>query len=942
MTSRSKKIKNIFRDLLASELIISADDQNKVLPQNDDEEVIDEDVEEDVEEDFDEEGFDGNKFTEQLFKYVQVEEPEKEPEKGLKDPEPKQKEKNKFIPPEVMEEALTGIKVQKKEPIMPHRVVDQPLRIDMPQEMETSSFTKGEVVGKVCDLCGRFNFPGWKTECSYCKKVYNILTDLVDFKGLTTFEAFKAVSSGRQFKENKEEDFAGMITSPGRMITNKRYYLTIDELKEIWMKKGIIKLPDKPEDLSLRFEDKRGLVGIPKRLKLDYALETQLNVQRVEKEIFDPKTQKKIKVKDVYYDPNGIPVPIPYKDRNYFSLYDISKKMEMSPDAVVKEIHDYNNEHGLSGDKQIRPVRYYDDLNQVFNWKAIEPIFRSRIVEVYENSKKTYLNKIQQRVELLNKKLEELELTKQTFVYTKETLQRQIKDYKFKAELAQLFKFRVQSAEIIKKVNTSKNDEEKRVLIQELENINKSKEALEKKYGYMLDKVKEQMTAATENLSRIDKKIERMKKSKASLIENFKDFINAVGKPGEVPEELKPSSLQKAKTGKEATIGEAINIEEFMKGEKKAGKINSFLKLADEEQLDFGFGKPQKKELGSSLEELLRGLLPKQRENIEEQIRKIRLTKLTKEEAEDRLDAEGGPLSSGKIKTIEQRKERKKEIQRLIDNEKPSLEEAISRYEATHEKPVLPAPEFKAPKKEMEKSFSDKECPFCKKKKITKGSDKCSECGFVSAPNRKDIIVEQIIFRTLFDKNGNSIPKLDENGEPVINSRGEVVTKKRPEKIYSMVSVQYDELGNPEWATARKASHITPDLGAKTLSERLEVYKKVDREPPRIREIKPLSKTKDDYVPVFKFERDDNNELQKVDTGVKTHKDKAKNGPEPDQKIKPENFENYPVIHEAIKFINNEQLSDRIRVWTYKDTYQPKKIEVDKKKDTNPTILPTE
>ena len=84
----------------------------------------------------------------------------------------------------------------KKEPIIPHREISPQLDI-FNTETVGPKITGGEVVGKVCDLCGRFNFPAWKKECGFCKKTYNYIRDLVDLKGMTPAQAIRLIANGK-------------------------------------------------------------------------------------------------------------------------------------------------------------------------------------------------------------------------------------------------------------------------------------------------------------------------------------------------------------------------------------------------------------------------------------------------------------------------------------------------------------------------------------------------------------------------------------------------------------------------------------------------------------------------------------------------------------------------------------------------------------------------
>ena len=227
------------------------------------------------------------------------------------------------------------------------------------------------------------------------------------------------------------------------------------------------------------------------------------------------------------------------------------------------------------------------------------------------------------------------------------------------------------------------------------------------------------------------------------------------------------------------------------------------------------------------------------------------------------------------------------------------------------------------------------------KTKITKGSARCSSCGFISAPNRKDIIIEQTVFRFVRDKNGDLIPKLDSDGSQMMDARGMPMFKKRPEKFHSLVSIQFDEFGQPKWATARKVSAATPDPGAKTGKELQSFYEKMSKEKPKIRDIKPLTQTFEDFRSVFEFVVDEETGQEtKVNTGKKEHKQRCRGCPDPWIKVKPEQFGDFLTIEAAYKFTKDEDPGNNIKAWMFKEVYQPKKEESERPKTFEPTILP--
>jgi len=926
MISRFENIKNLYRQVIASELVSSADDHKSK-----EEEYL--------------KGLSEGLLTEET--------------KSTKPTAtPKGKSEEKFIPLEELGKQLGGATPLKKTPIFPHREKGKTLDLTLPDEMETTKFTPGAIKGKVCDICGKFNFPAWRKECSYCKRTYNFMRDLVDFKGLTPAKAAKAIAGG-QTRVPTEEEFAGVITSPERLPVKKKHYLTEDQLKEIWMKGGKIMLPDLPETLDQRFEDKKGLIGVPNIIKMQNALETQLNVQTIDKEVFDPKTGQTFKTKDVYYNTEGEPVPIKYSERDFFSIADIAKKLKLDVTGVLKAITNYNEAQGLKPNdpKAIRPVRYYDELNQIFSWKnSIEPVFKDRIKEVYKMFKNTYLSNLSQRKEKLDEDILKLELSVNMITNNKNKIQENIEKHSDRKALATLFKLRQDTSELFNKINELKGEPTKRnALIDKLNKINETKEPLESKYGKDLNTFIQKMKETTDELMRISKRIKRMKQSRDNIITEARNYIDAVGKPGQIPEELKPADLQKAQTGHSAPVNGDIDLEELgtkLTGKKKAYQLNSFLKIADDSdkidklpgQLELPFsefdptGRKEK-----ALKTIFRDLTPEELEKRKIRVKIIMKGKLTREEAEDRLDASNDLLTNEENLTPKQKIERQNKIRKLME-EHPTEEEAISRLDAIESSKPLPMKEKQMIEHKKELSgdiYKEQECPFCKKNKIIKDSDRCTSCGFISVPNRKDVVVEKTQFKLVYDKDGNSIPKLDTDGNQMIDIHGNSIFKKRPEKQYSLVSIQFDDLGQPKWAQARKVSATTPDIGTKTKEEKEKFYERMGKENPKIREIKPLTKTPEDFRPIYNWIIDEKTKTEKkVDSGKKEHKQKCKGCPDPWVKVKPEQFSEFPVIEEAYKFIKGDKLNENTKAWLFQNIYQPKEEKIDKQKSFEPTILP--
>lgn len=928
MASRSDRIKNIYRQVIASELVSIADDKEK--------EELDE-------------------LAKGLLTDTVVE-PEAEPTKQKE----VKKEKPAFVPPEELAKEL-GVEmtdVPKKTPILPHREKERPLRMDLPEEMESTKFTPGEIRGKVCDICGRFNFPAWRKECSHCRRTYKYLHDLVFLGGMPLRQAIE-IAGGKK-SQPTEEELAGLITMPERLSTKKKYYLTPEQLKEIWLKEGKVPLPEEPEDLTMRYEDKRGLVGVPNRIMMEYALTTKFNVERVDKEVFDPKTGKALKVKDVYYDHEGKPVPLKYREREYFSLQEIARELKLDPTTVLHQISQYNN---TRSDKDvIKPAGYWDQLNQAFNWeKSIEPVFGERIKEVYEMFKNTYIFQLSKRKEKLDEEVKNLQLTINSYKNREKQIQTEFKDHPQAKEMVKLSKLRIAAKELYSKISETKDKpEERAALVEKLNKVNEVKDPLEKVLKHELNSFEERMKEIKKVLIRSGKLIEAKQKAISSVLTKARDYITAVGKPGQAPEEIKPADLHKARTGGEKQEDEDLNLEDLateLMGEKKASRVNNLLKLSakwweekekelkplpGQTELPFPEYDPfRKSRHEKALKEVMREPTKEEEAKNVIKIRNIMKGRITREEAEDRLEAAGDPLASEEGLTPEQKKERRIKLQKLM-LEHPTEDEAKARIESVESRPLPISPKIMEPKStSLEGTYEDRECPHCGKKKIMTGSTRCSSCGFISAPNRKEVIVEETMFRLVRDKDGNPIPKLDAEGNQMIDARGKPMFKKRPEKMYSHVSIQLDDLGHPKWAQARKVSAVSPDAGGKIGKERELFFDRMSKESPKIREIKPLTKTPEDFRPIFEVQVDEGGNESRVDTGEKEHKQKCRGCPNPWVKVKLEEFGTYPTIENAYKFIEHEQLGNNVRAWMFQDIYQPKEEKTDKPKTFEPTILPT-
>jgi hypothetical protein len=320
----------------------------------------------------------------------------------------------------------------------------------------------------------------------------------------------------------------------------------------------------------------------------------------------------------------------------------------------------------------------------------------------------------------------------------------------------------------------------------------------------------------------------------------------------------------------------------------------------------------------------------------------IKRTRVTREEAEDRLwDAEH-PLADEEGLNPKQLAERNKLIKEIM-TESPTEEEANARVEEMEAKPMdirrprSMEPEMKEPEVS---SFSERECSRCKEKGFLGDSAICQKCGFREPEHMKQVIIQNVTFPLILDKEGNPIPKLDKDGEMMIDARGNIMYKKRQQKSYVLVQIQLDEANRPQWAMARKVSALARDVGAKTELERAQYFGSSLAKKPRIKDPKPISQREDAFRPLYSLEQDEKGEMVKKPTGEVVHKQKCKGCPEPWVKVRPQNFGEFPPIETAIQFLKGEELPRNSEAWRFEEVFEGE--EPDKPQwRAGPTILPT-
>lgn len=944
---------------------------------------------------------------------------------------------------------------------------EMPQREVLHDVIETSKILKGGIFGKICPVCGSYNFPQWVEKCKQCAIAYKEIEKYIEMNGATPEEAISKLAGGdkpwtaakrtkldtinlkkkmiseeiktlkarvlglkdnlkrlvrekprdlerqkkiiddlikdieqkleERFKELQplleelerfQEESSGLLVPKYRQLTKRRLFLGPDALRTIWESNGVISLKDiKAENLTEKFRDKKGLVGIPPFVHINYLL-SNLNVQREEKEIYDPKTETIFTgKKEVKKDIQGKPIPLKLKDKDYFSLMDISKKLEFSPTEVLRKITEYNT--NLPPNKQIKPIIKLNELSQIFSWKnAIGIVFAERIKEVFNKEKLETLAELNKLKISMEKEIEKHNYAISSLTSSIQKVEQKLASEPYFSKLNELENKSKRLQEELNKIeqhlDKNKNDVEaqskKTELIVELKKLESDKKPL---LGYSkgLKKVTTDLALAKKRLEENKKEVIKYKRGLLTVNERAIKFMNAFGELGQEPkEEITAFLLDNVKNlySDPDLAGEVVNPEQLLKGLEEATEPTEkkssfkFTKKAKEEQLELfprdpkaelqeklklikqkqeeeKAKKPEEKlekptseqlklyeyEIKQELEDLLKAKRKKETKEVIEQsklsniptekeverVERIfknsdpsKLPRVNEDEAMDRLVKEQNPLAlkerSSEL-TTEEAKELKQEIKNITSlpiTKEEMLDRLIGKRKIKKEKSVPLPLEFYEPAKKKEESFSEMPCPHCKEKKIMK--NKCFNCGYEVVKNRKDVIVETVKFLVMRDESGNVILKTDETGAPIINpNTGEAKAKYRPVREYCLVSVQYDEESKPQWAMARKATVRPESAGAAVGEEKEEFYKKLENKPPQVRPVKPVTRTKEDYRETLE--------------GEKIHKQKCFGAPEPGVKVKPEEFDNYPLIKAAVAFIEGRALPERTRAWLYQDVYSP-------------------
>jgi hypothetical protein len=910
-------VKSLYKQVVARELIILAEDK----------EILEDEDEATVEE--------LDELTKMLKNPKETTSPTTKPLEVAKPTEVKPVEE-KSVP------LSDIIKQVKEEPKLPHRTTTttEPTLFDKSKTIETTEYTPGGFMAKICPVCGSFNYPINKTECSRCKRDYTTLLNLIHFEGFSPKQAIDKLS-------NRSQGVSGVR------------HLGTDALRTIWENKGSVVLPNEVINVEQYLEDKKGLKGTPNRLKLQDALYNKLNVEKEEKEIIDRNTGKVYKVNDVKYSPDGLPVTVPKAERDYFGLFEVSNKLRLTPSAILKGIADYNvenNKDPMTQADAIKPAYYIDDLNQAFSWnKAIVPVFEERIKEVFEMNKNEHLAKLHNRKEYLKDQIERLKLVIEMQKQRQVKLQDEIKNNPDKDSTIKLFSQRQKEViEELKKANypllqkKSLTDKEKNILAKTVFDLmlnHKSQAAskLELKVGETLTRHMKAQKELKEIITGAEKRLTGMINSLEKINEQAKIYLDAIDK---IVETIKAQSLD-AVSGKEENE-EDISPEELEKElmkekvEKTSAyrifKLNKMLKLAEEEE----FNKPlpgqlsfpgiedvsdqdQKLRGREVLREVYRDLTEEEKLHQDILTKKFRKSTLTHIEALNRLKRTRPELVDDKDLTLEQKIERNNLLTELKKKHPTDVEIAARLSEVERIRvPFTPGKKSLRPREISTDAFENFPCEHCGKKKVVKNSGRCIECGFISKEGTKQVIIEKTIWRFVLDSKGNKIPKRDEAGNLELDNFGNVKYKKRPEKSYALISIEIKN-DTPISARAQKMS---------ATSEQSEV--------PKIKEPTPVSQNKQEFRPVYDFAVDEKTgKIEKKDTGEKKHKLQCIDCPEPWKSISAKEFELYPTIQEAVDFIQGKALPNNVKGWLYKEVFSPEKLKSEEFKKQEPTILPT-
>jgi len=411
---------------------------------------------------------------------------------------------------------------------------------------------------------------------------------------------------------------------------------------------------------------------------------------------------------------------------------------------------------------------------------------------------------------------------------------------------------------------------------------NKKRQELEKAFGEAFDKFLKELKDITDE-SKDDR--ERIK----SLMDNAEGRINfekeriattqnklieyraAMGKP--VPDvELETMGLNDLEKAEEGLDFETSELTDELLGKtSRIQQLHKLLKISADQPYFPDFFK-----------EKVRPELPKEIvDPVEKKIENImKRRNVSREEAEKILENQKEDIIKDVMR--KRRLSREEAIDFLEEQKEIAREESGIEFK--------PRPTgFKEPEKKEELKFSDKICPYCGKKEIFEGSEICNFCKANIAENKRNIVVK----RTMW------IPLKDENGDPVINEETGNI-KRIPFPIFSLVTLTMEN-GEPKKAQVKKVTSISPNIGAKTLQERQELYKRK----PRIRLPGPMTKNLEDF--------------RETSKGTTEHKQQSPNCPLPWEEVGIKDYEKCKEIDAAVAFVKGETLPNGTIAWELKD-----------------------
>ncbi len=358
------------------------------------------------------------------------------------------------------------------EPVVPHRIDPQltlfPTAPAAGTEKDPKKYTPGEIMGRICPICGFKNFPVWIKQCERCARLYKRMDNLVEHEGFTKEEAVELVG-----KEN-------------------RSFIGPTALKKIYESGGKVALPEEVKEIT--FRDRRGLAGTPNMLKLKNVLDTNFNV-------------KKDQFGEPIFDKEGMPIPLERKDKTHFPMDELSKKMLLSNDVFLRYIDNYNEKN--PDQKRVGPSYGLNDELQIFNWKDVKPAFTERMKELRTDIfPKKQIERLQQKAERLINRVEEI---KKTIIFWESKKLKLKEDYledrhmfKMFQELNKLRKFKIK---------------------------NKRLKSLERTYGPQLDKYINDMTRLNAAIERSETHLDEERENMLSTKNEFIHQKQQMGQP---------------------------------------------------------------------------------------------------------------------------------------------------------------------------------------------------------------------------------------------------------------------------------------------------------------------------------------------------------------------------------------------------------------------------